>query len=242
MTPTVVTFKWKPKTKYRSVFTSQHVNTLAKMVRRYYPALERFVCLTDDPKGLDPRLVEPLPLWNDYADVVSPHGAHQPSCYRRLKLFQPGIESLLGPRFVALDLDTVVVGDLTPLFERPEPFVCWGETDPRSWYNCSMFMLTAGARARVWDEFDPKKSPAQSKAAGNFGSDQGWISHILGPGEATWTTKDGVYSFRVHITKNNHELPANARIVMFHGRMDPWSEPLSRYRWIRTHYTSMVAA
>ncbi len=171
--------------------------------------------------------VEIVPAWNDFVGIPSPYGAHQPSCYRRLRAFHPDIAATLGDRFVSLDLDTVITGDVRPLWDRPEDFIAWGETNPKSYYNGSMFELRAGARPQVWTLFDPKRSPAAAKAAGNFGSDQGWLSHCLGKGEPTWTTQDGVYSYNVHLRNKTTTLPANARIVMFHGGTDPW---------VREHY------
>jgi hypothetical protein len=198
---TVVTWLWKPPAAYRSQFRAEHVNTLRAMVARHYRGPHEFACVTDMPKGLDPR-VRVVLAWNDFAGVASPHGGHNPSCYRRLRAFSPEIGAVLGQRFVSLDLDTVVTGDLGPVWDRPEEFVIWGETNPRSFYNGSMWLLTAGARPQVWQRFDPATSPKEALAAGRFGSDQGWLSHVLGPGEATWTKRDGVYSFSVHLRRS----------------------------------------
>ena len=228
-------FKWTPPAGYRSTFGPETVNVLQRMVARHYAAPHRFTCITDDPRGLDPA-VHIVPLWSDFATVPSPHGGHNPSCYRRLRVFAPDIAPILGERFVCLDLDTVIVGDLAPLFDRPEDFVIWGETDPRSFYNGSMTLHTAGARRQVWETFDPATSPAKAKAAGRFGSDQGWISYCLGRGEATWTRKDGVYSYRVHLKPQGGRLPADARMVMWHGHVDPWSPAAQQLDWVRAHW------
>jgi hypothetical protein len=230
----VVTWLWQ-KPGYRSSFTTQHVNVLRSMVARHYPHPHRFLCVTDTPAGLDPS-VEVVPAWNDFVDLVSPYGAHQPSCYRRLRAFHPDIAQTFGERFVMVDLDTVIVGDMTPVWNRPEDFVIWGETDPRSFYNGSMMLMTAGARSKVWTQFDPLRSPAEAKAAGRFGSDQGWISYCLGPGEPIWRTQDGVYSYRVHLREDPTRLPSDARIVMFHGGTDPWSPMAQAWPWVREHW------
>ena len=233
---TIVTWKWKPPPQgYRSTFGPETVNTVASMVARHYPHPHRVVCVTDDPKGIDSS-IGIVPLWTDLSDVPSPHGGHQPSCYRRLKAFSPEAVKWFGPRFVSLDLDCVITGDLSPLWNRPEEFIIWGETNPRSFYNGSMWMMTAGSRAKVWTTFQPRISPWQAKQNGRFGSDQGWISHCLGRGEAMWGRKDGVYSFRVHLNAGLRSLPESARIVFFHGRHDPWSAHCQAIPWIRKHY------
>jgi hypothetical protein len=100
-----------------------------------------------------------------------------------------------------------------------------------------MVLMTAGARKQVWDRFDPETSPRKAKAAGCWGSDQGWISYCLGPGEARWGKADGVYSFRNHLKSATRQLPGNARVVFFHGSTDPWTPGLSaQYPWVAQHW------
>lgn len=232
---TVVCFKWKPARRYRSVFEAEHVLALQRMVAKHYRHPHRFLCITDDTTGLRGQ-VETYPLWHDYADVPSPHGGDNPSCYRRLRLFASDAGSIVGDRFVCVDLDTVIVRDVSPLWDRPEDFVICGETDPRSFYNGSMFLLRTGTRAKVWDTFNPRISPQRAMLAGKFGSDQGWLSYCLGKGEAMWGKSDGVYSWRLHLAPKGGGLPGNARIVMFHGRVDPWHYDAQQHPWIRQHY------
>lgn len=230
----VTTFKWHVPG-YRSTFTAEHVNILRRMVARHYADPHEFVCITDDPSGIDPD-IRIVPMWSDATEVISPHGRHAPSCYRRLKLFAPEMAEIIGPRFINLDLDTVIVNDIRPILNRPEDFVAWGETDPRSFYNGSMFLMTAGARKHVWEQFNGTTSPMQAYRAGKFGSDQGWMSYILGPGEATWNRSHGVYSYRVHLEAKGGALPPDARIVHFHGKVDPDSPKAQRLKWVREAY------
>jgi len=209
------------------------------MVQKHYPKPHRFICVTDDPTGLEPG-VEVVPLWQDFAGIPSPHGGKNPSCYRRLRMFHPEIGALVGPRFVTMDLDCVVTGDLSPIFDRTEDFVMWGDqTNPTTHYNGSLLLMTAGARPNVWERFDPVYSPRESRAAGQFGSDQGWISHCLGGGEAKFDKRDGVYSFRCHLGEGLEPLPADARVVFFHGRHDPWSPRVAHLAWIQEHYLKL---
>lgn len=235
---TVVTWRWKPADGYRSTFGPDTVNVLRRMVARHFPHPHRFVCVTDDAAGIDAS-VEILPAWNDFAGVPSPHGGRNPSCYRRLRLFHPDAAQWFGERFVSLDLDMVITGDLTPLWHRPEDIVLWGDTNPLpgSHYNGSMMLLRAGARPRVWTEFDPAVSPQLSLRAKCHGSDQGWISYCLGPGEAKWTRADGVYSYRNDLAPHGaSRLPSDAKLVVFHGHVDPWAPEGQRIEWIRTFY------
>lgn len=220
---TFLCWKWKSPQAYRSTFGPDSVHVLKRMIERHYHAPHRFVCVTDDTTGLEG--IETFRLWDDYANIPNPNGAHNPSCYRRLKVFAPEAGEWFGERLVSMDLDTVIVGDITELFNRPEDFVIWGESDfPKSqWYNGSLWMLRTGTRTKVWTKFNPRHSPRIARKAGARGSDQGWFSYILGPHEATWGRTDGVYSYRKHIAPKGNTLPADAKIVAFHGRVDPWS-------------------
>jgi hypothetical protein len=232
----IITWKWKPKEGYRSAYGPATVNTMLSMVDRHYRHPYRFSCVTDDPVGIDPA-VRIIPLWDEHKDLTNPWGAWQPSCYRRLRMFAADAAEWIGPRFVSLDLDTVICDDMAPVWNRPEDFMMWGDTSNLNPYNGSMVMMTAGARRQVWDRFHPVHSPRESKRQRFFGSDQGWIATVLGPGERRWTTADGVYSFRVHILRNGGRLPPDARIVFFHGRHDPWQPAVqSAHAWVREHW------
>jgi hypothetical protein len=232
---TVVCWKWKPAAGYRSTFGAEAVNALRSMVARNYARPHRMICVTDDAAGIDPR-VGIVPLWDDHAALPSPHGRGNPSCYRRLKMFSAEARSLFGERFVSLDLDCVITGDLSPIFDRPEDFMIWGDTSPGTPYNGSLVLMTAGARAKVWDEFDPATSPARGLALGYFGSDQAWIAAALGPNEAKFGPAQGVYSYRNEIKPRRGQLPEGARVVMFHGQDDPWDADPRRLAWVRENW------
>lgn len=232
---TVVTFKWRAPPGYRSTFEGRHVDVLRRMVARNYQRPHRFVCVTDDAKGIEERDVECFELWPDFSTVANPSGRKNPSCYRRLRLFAKSPGAFLGERFVVLDLDAVITGDMAPLWDRPDDFVIWKSSTAGNPYNGSMWLLTAGARPQVWRDFDPEVSPGETKAARLYGSDQAWIAHKLGPNEAVWTSADGVYSFRNEIQARG-VLPAGARVVFFHGKTDPWTAEAGRLPWVRDHY------
>jgi len=235
---TVVTWKWRPPRAYRSTYAPETVHTLKRMVAAHYAAPHRFVCVTDDPTGLDGIETIPIPH-PELIAIPPPEGRNWPSCYVRLSAFAPQAAGWLGPRYVSLDLDTVIVGDLAPLFDRSESFAIWNETDwPRTqFYNASLWLHTPGTRTQVWDRFDPATSPLAAFKAGGRGGDQAWISHVLGKGEAVFTPADGVLSFRRHIeVPRRFRLPAGARIVNFHGVVDPWSRVGQTHGWVREFY------
>lgn len=240
---TVVCWKWRPFDGYRSKFEAEHVNVFARMVRRHYGGPMRVVCITDDARGVT-EVDQVLPLWDDFASIPSPHDRRgvrrNPSCYRRLKMFAADAGEWLGSRIVSIDLDVVVTGDLTPLFERPEPFVAWGDTNPTTYYNGGFLMFDAGARVELWEEFrrDPAGSIRLAQQRRQWGSDQGWISARLGPNEARFTRGDGVLSYRndVRPPPLSGNLPPDARLVFFHGEHDPWGPEAQGLGWVREHW------
>jgi len=221
----VVTFKWKPKAGYRSVFTSKNVNITRKNFARFYPEPHRFICVTDDPVGLDSG-IEYVPLWDDFSNLTNPSWPSGPSCYRRLLTFGKEFEKIAGKRFICIDLDIVFTGDLRPIVNRTEDFIIWGTGNPKIPYCASMYLMTAGVHERVLTTFDPRVSPGKTRAAGFFGSDQAWINYCLGRNIATWSVTDGVYSYRDHLMKAHRgALPSHgARAVIFHGKPDPWDQ------------------
>jgi hypothetical protein len=234
-------WRWLSPVGYRSTFAPETVYALREMIKRHYPHPHRFVCVTDQPERLPG--IETIRLWDDCAAIPSPFGRHNPSCYRRLKLFARDAGKMFGERVVSMDLDTVIVGDLTPLFDRPETFVGWGCSDFQTqWLNGSIYMLRTGSHPEVWETFDPDTSPEKAKRAKCFGSDQGWMRYVLGKDVATWGVKDGLYSYRKHICPAGNVLPANAKIVAFHGKVDPWHYSAQNVPWIKSHYPRGIAA
>lgn len=236
---TVVCWKWKPGRQQKPInYTSDHVNKLYSMVQRHYKRLQRFVCITDEAKGLLPQ-IEVFPLWGDHSNILNPSGAGLPSCYRRLKLFDPEIAKQLGTRIVSLDLDVVVTADLGPVWDRPEPFVGWMAPNTAHGYvfNGSMWLFHAGTHSDIWTKFNANTSPQMTTKARYYGSDQAWISYMIGKQAVGWTSADGVYSFPRDVRRSGR-LPPNARMVIFHGSLKPWDRNLVQsQRWIKDHWS-----
>lgn len=224
---TVVLCKWQDKHhNYGGKFDSAHVNALAGMIRTHYPDQHRIVCFTDDPDGIDSR-IEVHPIWDDYAALPNPTGGGRPSCYRRLKLWSKDMLQILGPRFVHLDLDTVVCGDLRPLWNRPEPLVMYKDYHERWPYAGGTYMMDTGKFACVWEQFDPVTSPRLASHKGYQGSDQAWLNYILPPDLPSWHKEDGIYR---QLPRQFAKKPYNARIVFTTGLRPPWGQDIS---WMR---------
>ena len=110
----IVTWLWdtgKPHWKKPIKFDQNHVNILANMFRRHLHIPHEMVCITDQIDGFNEN-IRIIPLWNDYN--------RSGGCFRRLKIFSDEMAALIGKRFVSVDLDVVLVGDITPIFDLLE--------------------------------------------------------------------------------------------------------------------------
>jgi hypothetical protein len=200
------------------------------MVARHLHLSHEFVCVTDDPEGIDPR-VRTIPLWPEISEA---RHARRPNCYRRLRAFAPDAGEWLGERIFSIDLDSLLTADITPLVDRPEDFVIYGDTAQNTPYNGSMWLLKAGSRTKVWTDFDPERTPLETEKLRIIGSDQAAIALALGPNEAKYGKKDGVYSFGRDIMRNNGgKLPKDCRAVMMFGKHDPETVPV---KWVKEHW------
>lgn len=230
-----VTWKWHDPSSTRQRFRSKHVNVLFAMVHQHYPRPFRFICITDDAEGLDPRIeAMPIPVGAIHESPLhNPQGPSFPNCYRRLWTFSREA-TILGERILSLDIDVVILGDVRPLVDRDEDFVGW--CDKRfGWGKIAggIYLLRTGSLPQVWEDFDPLTSPAEAFAAGNRGSDQGWMSFKMFPPAGKWSNGDGLTKIN-WTPARSHTAPHGARMVFTTGAKPPWSkETRQRYPWVR---------
>jgi hypothetical protein len=221
----------------RSHYAAEHVNIWAAMVSRHLAMPHELACVTDMAEGIDARvrIITPpgefeairIPTWKEKSGL--------PQCFRRLSMFRPDAAAIFGPRFVSMDLDCVIAGDLDPLFDHDDDFRMYRGTTSRRPYNGSMVQMTAGARPQVYTTFSARGA---IEAGCKFvGSDQAWISHVLGWDEKTWGPEHGVVW---HGSRYNVEAPKPWRIMFFPGREKPWQvEPSNADSvWIKAHYAT----
>lgn len=215
---TVLTWLWK-QDRSRAVYTAEHVNIWADMVRRNLSMSHRIACVTNMPEGIDAS-VEIIGPPGEFEDIETPRWNNgRPLCYRRLAMFRSDAARLFGERFVCMDLDCVVAGPLDPLFDRPEDLVLFKGTAPQRPYNGSMMLIRAGCRPQVFRTFD--QSGAELSGELFRGSDQAWLAHCLGPNEAIWDERDGVYWFG---SKHQRQIKrGEPRVLFFPGSLKPWN-------------------
>lgn len=231
--PPISCVSWK----WGNVFAAHHVNVWRAMLRRHLHAEHRPFCVTDDSKGLDPDITV-IPLPTTYA--------HTPRCRRRMWQFSRAFGELVGPRILSLDLDIVIVDDITDLVSRPEPIVGW-RVGYANVYSGSVMLFDAGALDGAWRLFaaDPDGYPRRVEPRGTP-SDQAMVNHWLQTQLpiATWTERDGFVTYfgdgyerlEHHGVGPGHpELPQGARIVVL-GSADKAVLDEGRFDWVRDHY------
>jgi len=204
------------------------------MVSRHLTIPHEIACVTDHPEGIDSRVRIIAPP-RDFENVRIPTWGEDrglPQCLRRIALFHPEGERIFGARrYISMDTDCVISGSLDPLFDRPDDFVMYRGGHAHRPYNGSMVMMTAGARSQVYTTFTPEGAAEAGQKY--IGSDQAWISHVLGWGEATWGVEDGVIWWG---SQYNGQAPEK-RIMFFPGNPKPWNVvDIGVDEWVRQNY------
>jgi hypothetical protein len=253
----VVCWKWKPEpgAKHeakRNGFSAGHVNRLRAMVERNTTVRHEFICVTDDWKGLHSS-VKVVNVDRHFGEFKELGG-----CFRRLRAFDQATGlALFGERFVSMDLDAVIVGNIDNVLKISEDFKIWFDKNRRRTPYCgSLWGMRSGARQEVWDSFQsgPYSSIEVCERLKYTGTDQAHISVQLYNRESVWTKDDGILNFNTAVRKqvrnvyraNSDEvvvkriggdLPAGARIVFFNGKFDPSQRVLQvEYPWIGDHW------
>jgi len=214
------------------------------MIRKHMPnGIDyRILCITDDHTALS-HTMDIAPLWRDHDNLKNASGEHLPSCYRRLKLFDPETQELLGmkpgDRIMSVDTDAVILSSLKPVVTRKEPFVGWavqGANHPRV-FNGSLWLFSQGEYDFVWKEFNADRSPALARASGFLGSDQSWISYKLARREETAGFGFPVVQSYPRELMRRPSLPGGTCIVFFNGKRKPWhAKTQMEARWIKDHW------
>jgi len=217
----ILCMKWGTK------YGPEYVNRLYGMVRRHLSGDFNFVCLTDDANGIRPEVsCQPIPPLNLRLKPGQRDGA-----WKKLTTFEADLLHGLRGTALFLDLDVVVVGSLDDFFTQPGEFLIIHDY-PRFWRfgqrivgNSSVYRFQLGAHADVLAYFRSHLAEVQRE----YRNEQDFLSHFLhrqgklGYWPPTWCP-----SFKYHsipIWPSNYWRmpvpPPDARIVIFHGEVNP---------------------
>jgi hypothetical protein len=209
----VICMKWGP------LYDARYVNHLRNMVRRHLSLEHRFVCFTDEARGIAPDIeVRPLP------EVRVPPGPER--YWNKVGIFSKPLADLHGPA-LCLDLDVVIVANIDCFFGQEG--TCCIIRDYRNRQhgrppsgNTSICRFEIGAHPEVLERFHSDTPAVQQ----TYLSDQQFISASLRP--LTFWPREWCPSFRKECMPavpscyfRTAPLPEGARIVVFHGHPKP---------------------
>lgn len=228
---TILTWKWGAK------FSARHVNVLRSMLARRLELEHRIVCVTDDAAGID-TAIETIPIPARHGDSAR--------CRRRMRAFDRTFASAIGDRILALDLDVVLTGDITPLVDRADPLVCW-RVGYAGVFSGSVILMDAGVLDPLWRAFDKDPDGYARRAAPRaVGSDQAMLNFYLSQSTtkirpAVWTEADGFVTYfgagyaRLEargVGPGHPGLPPGARVVVLGSDDLHVLEEGDRYPWV----------
>ncbi|MDR0275746.1 MAG: glycosyltransferase [Burkholderiaceae bacterium] len=216
----ILCMKWGTK------YGPEYVNRLYGMVRRYLAGDFNFVCLTDDAGGIRPEVrCLPIPLLDMHLAPGQRDGA-----WKKLTTFEADLHGLQGTALF-LDLDVVAVGPLDDFFTLPGQFLIirdyrrFWRFGPRVIGNSSVYRFELGAHADALAYFRAHIDEVQRKHR----NEQHFLSHFLHrQGKLGYWPAGWCPSFKYHCIPpwpGNYRkapfIPEGARIVIFHGEVNP---------------------
>lgn len=182
-------------------YRPEHVQWIAKQFAKHAPKYE-FACLSN----VEIPGVKVIPLKYNWQGWWS-----------KMELFREDF----GKVFY-VDLDTVIVSDLTELLEYNHTFTTWAQ--PRKVHHLqSGIMAWSGYKKNLFEKFakDPNYWMHECADAKCWG-DQGFIGQNL---TEEWHEFNVLFPGSIGSYKldyNKKEPPSNCKIVTFHGKPKPW--------------------
>lgn len=252
MVANVLCIKWGTR------YGCEYVNRLYHGVRQHLAGDVRFICLTEDPSGIDAN-VEILPLPVTPFDEAAFDAKRGGETWRKIGLFQPELAGLEGDALF-LDLDVVITGPMNEMFNyHPGKFVViqdWLEKRRAAWIpgrngrvgNTSVFRFNLKDHSKVYTTF----AADQRRSLDSFRIEQQFVSHVLRDCTEFWPSQ-WIQSFKrscrpmfpLNLLTPPAE-PVGCRVLVFHGRPFP-DQAITGYdggmfhstlpaRWLETHW------
>jgi hypothetical protein len=248
--------------KWGSMYGPEYVNNLRAGVSRHLARAHRFVCFTDDARGIDPQVeIRPMP------EVQLPAGQADLR-WRKLSVFGDRLADLRGTTLF-LDLDLVVVADLAPFFSLPGAFRIIRDDElfrskplrkinPErdrflaSVGNSSVFRFEIGQHRYILDAYvaDPAGAARRYEISQQFQSAQ-----LAAHGHLAYWPRGWCVSFKNDCVAPNllsyirpPRLPAGALIVVFAGSPKmgevmaggghTWYRNVGGAKWLQSAWTA----
>lgn len=244
MTVNVLCIKWGNK------YGCEYVNRLASMVARNLSQPHRFVCLTEDPTGIDDHIeVLPMPITGD-AELDARVPWTRAHGWLKVLSFCNPLHDLVGPTLF-IDLDVVIVDRIDCFFEVPGEFLVIREWDKRDGTgNTSVYRFEAGKHPDVLSDLIAAREAIQSRVR----NEQEYVTRAMrDKGVLSYWPDSWCRSFKRHCVRpfprswfEPPVIPTDARIIAFHGRPYPeeaqrgvsgkWYRRVLPTAWIGEHW------
>jgi hypothetical protein len=242
--------------KWGTLYPAFYVNRLYAGVKKHLKRPFRFICVTENPEGLHAG-VEAMPF-------NVPKGMPERlrmGFWTKLAVTADDFGNYRGPTLF-LDIDQVITGSLDDFFDYKPGRNCiihnwlsWHKTLFRpapNIGNSSVFRFEAGKSQYIFDKFEREWPNALDRT--RFRTEQAFLTYAMGDNREWWPA-EWVRSFKRHCIPafplnlvTPPVLPADCRIVCFHGEphpevaMDGYDGGKRLYRrtkpapWIREHW------
>ena len=199
-------------------YNQHHVWALRDAIKKYISVEHNFVCLTD----------------MDVGDVHAiPFEMCLPGTWCQFELFRPGIYPENTTTVFYLDLDTLILGDITHIatcISKHTILRC--PYQPKKFIGAGVMTFDPKHCEYLWESF--KLDPANiSKAKENNRLDTVWFfrnfwsKNLVGHEFLQDLFPDQIYSYKAHVIKAfKGHIPETAKIIYFHGKPRPWKTNL----------------
>jgi hypothetical protein len=235
----IICMKWGDK------FPASYVNKLYAMVERNLNLPFRFVCFTENGKGIRPEVeIQPLP------ELDLPEGIPERG-WRKLTVFRENFGGLSG-KTLFLDLDVVIVDSIDDFFTYPGDFlIAHDQHRPKRLEgNSSVFRFEIGAYPDILKYFEENFEQVRSEVR----HEQAYLSREMHKkGNMEFWPEHWVPSFKYHCAPSwirswfeAPSIPKGAKIILFHGLPNPpeaikgisgkWYRHIQPSPWIETYW------
>ena len=247
---TIVTMKWDRQKTGESIpsqdvvaYGRDHVIRHYNMCKKWMTGSFNYTLYTDEMYDDLPSGINQLPLFPTFEKHFDRGG-----CFHRMYLFSKEFYDATGP-FVSMDLDMVITGPISSLFDTTQPFIYYKMKggNGNGWrMNNGMFFINSDGLNEVWKLFDTRTDEVIANRNGS-GTDQGVTNAVIGNLHeiACWQQGmlgPGIYDLRQDFLQEDViALPKGCRIVMCPGPRDPSQEVLrNTFPWMKTEYEDML--
>ena len=236
----IICMKWGDK------FPVSYVNKLYAMVERNLTIPFRFVCFTEDEKGIRSEVeIQPLPTM-DLPNNIPERG------WKKLSVFAENFGGLSGTTLF-LDLDVVIVDTMDDFFTIPGDFLIAFDSKKarKKEGNSSVFRFEIGKHSQILDYFKKNFEQVRSEVR----HEQAYLSREMNKlGKMQFWPIAWVPSFKYHCAPSwinswvtAPSIPKDTKIILFHGLPNPpeaikgvsgkWYRHIQPSPWIEKYWS-----